>query len=123
MDVQRKKIGIVDTTLRDAHQCLWATRMKTAHMLPVAEAMDKAGFAQIDPVAPIQFDVSVRYLKEDPWERVRLMRSKAEHAVALSCPKQEPDDVRHLARRHSGVVGRAGRGEWLSHRRRLRRPE
>ena len=48
MDVQRKKIGIVDTTLRDAHQCLWATRMKTAHMLPVAEAMDKAGFAQID---------------------------------------------------------------------------
>ena len=79
MDVQRKKIGIVDTTLRDAHQCLWATRMKTAHMLPVAEAMDKAGFAQIDLVAPIQFDVSVRYLKEDPWERVRLMRSKVQN--------------------------------------------
>jgi oxaloacetate decarboxylase (Na+ extruding) subunit alpha len=72
------KIGIIDTTLRDAHQCLWATRMTTAHMLPVAEAMDNAGFEQIDLAGPIQFDVCVRYLNEDPWERVRLMRSRIE---------------------------------------------
>lgn len=71
-----KEIGIIDTTLRDAHQCLWATRMTTAHMLPVAERMDRAGFAQIDLAGTIQFDVCVRYLKEDPWERVRLMRER-----------------------------------------------
>ena len=69
-----KTVGIIDTTLRDAHQCLWATRMTTAHMLPIAEKMDQAGFDQIDLAGTIQFDVCVRYLKEDPWERVRLMR-------------------------------------------------
>lgn len=74
--VPRRKIGIIDTTLRDAHQCLWATRMKTAHMLPVAERMDRIGFDQIDLAGPIQFDVCVRYLKENPWERVRMMRER-----------------------------------------------
>ena len=39
-----RKITVVDTTLRDAHQCLWATRMTTAHMIPVAEDMDKIGY-------------------------------------------------------------------------------
>jgi oxaloacetate decarboxylase alpha subunit len=73
---QKKKIGVIDTTLRDAHQCLWATRMTTSHMLPVAEKMDRAGFEQIDLAGAIQFDVCVRYLKEDPWERVRLMRER-----------------------------------------------
>ena len=68
------KIDVVDTTLRDAHQCLWATRMTTAHMLPVAELMDNIGFQRIDLAAAIQFDVCVRFLKENPWERVRLMR-------------------------------------------------
>lgn len=71
-----RKIGIIDTTLRDAHQCLWATRMKTAHMLPIAERMDRIGFDQIDLAGPIQFDVCVRYLKENPWERVRMMRER-----------------------------------------------
>ena len=70
------KIDIVDTTLRDAHQCLWATRMTTAHMLPVAALMDNIGFQRIDLAAAIQFDVCVRFLKENPWERVRLMRER-----------------------------------------------
>ncbi len=70
------KIDVVDTTLRDAHQCLWATRMTTAHMLPVAELMDNIGFQRIDLAAAIQFDVCVRFLKENPWERVRLMRER-----------------------------------------------
>ncbi len=69
-------IAVVDTTLRDAHQCLWATRMTTAHMLPVAELMDNIGFQRIDLAAAIQFDVCVRFLKENPWERVRLMRKR-----------------------------------------------
>ena len=70
------KIEVVDTTLRDAHQCLWATRMRTAHMLPIAEVMDAVGFQRIDAIAAVQFDVSVRYLKEDPWERIRLLRKR-----------------------------------------------
>ena len=70
------EIKIIDTTLRDAHQCLWATRMTTAMMLPVAEAMDRTGFEAIDLMSAIQFDVCVRYLKEDPWQRLRLMRER-----------------------------------------------
>lgn len=71
-----RTVEIVDTTYRDAPQCLWATRMSTAMMLPVAGAMDRAGFAQIDVAGAIQFDVAVRYLKEDPWERIRLLRER-----------------------------------------------
>jgi oxaloacetate decarboxylase alpha subunit len=68
----RREIKIIDTTLRDGHQSLWATRMRTDHILSMASDFDQVGFEQVDLVAPIQFDVAVRYLKEDPWERVRL---------------------------------------------------
>ena len=71
-----REIKVIDTTLRDAHQCLWATRMTTAMMLPVAERMDRIGFDGIELMAMIQFDVCVRFLKENPWERLRLMRQK-----------------------------------------------
>lgn len=71
-----KQIKIVDTTLRDAPQCLWATRITTAMMLPVAETLDRAGFDSIDLAGHVQFDVCIRYLKENPWDRVRLMRHK-----------------------------------------------
>lgn len=73
----RREIRVIDTTLRDAHQCLWATRMRTAHMLPVLDRFDRAGFEQVDLMGTIQFDVCVRYLKEDPWERVRLVHAGA----------------------------------------------
>src|SRR5438034_9716474 len=74
----KRRVGIIDTTLRDAHQSLWATRMTTAMMLPIAQQMDRIGFDQIDLVGTIQFDVCVRYLKEDPWQRVRLMRERVQ---------------------------------------------
>ena len=73
----RREIKIIDTTLRDAHQSLWATRMRTEHIVSMASDFDKVGFQQVDLVAPIQFDVAVRYLKEDPWERVRLAHRHA----------------------------------------------
>ena len=73
----RREIKIVDTTLRDGHQSLWATRMRTDHIVSMAEDFDQGGFEQVDLVAPIQFDVAVRYLKEDPWERVRLAHQHA----------------------------------------------
>ena len=75
IDTQDRKVQFVDTTLRDAHQCLWATRMTTAMMLPICERLNRGGYAAIDLMGMVQFDVCVRYLREDPWERIRLIRS------------------------------------------------
>ena len=99
-----RKIAVVDTTLRDAHQCLWATRMTTAHMLPVADDMDRIGFERIDIAGTIQFDVCVRYLKEDPWQRIRLMRERLERTPMSSFTRSKsimsfdfvPDDIVEL---------------------------
>jgi oxaloacetate decarboxylase alpha subunit len=70
-----KPIRLIDVTLRDAHQCLWATRMTTAMMRDIAPRLDRAGFEAIDLVGGAVFDVAVRYLREDPWERMRLLSS------------------------------------------------
>jgi len=66
-------LRLIDVTLRDAHQCLWATRMTTAMMKDVAPLLDRAGFEAIDLVGGAVFDVCVRYLREDPWERMRIL--------------------------------------------------
>ncbi len=68
-----REIRLVDVTLRDAHQCLWATRMTTAMMAEIAPRLDRAGFEAIDLVGGAVFDVCVRYLREDPWERMRIL--------------------------------------------------
>jgi len=74
--VVRSEVGVVDVTLRDGHQSLWATRMPTSMMLPIAERMDTMGFHAIDLMAAVTFDVCVRYLREDPWQRIRLMAAR-----------------------------------------------
>src|SRR3972149_79429 len=116
------EIKVIDTTLRDAHQCLWATRMTTAMMLPVAEQMDRAGFEAIDLMSAIQFDVCVRYLKEDPWQRLRLMRQKVTRTRMQSAMRSkrllsfdvQPDDVNYLWVRFPARdrAPRAGRPCW-----------
>lgn len=63
----------VDVTLRDAHQCLWSTRMTTAMMTPILGAIDRAGHSCINILGGAVFDVCVRYLHENPWERVGLL--------------------------------------------------
>ena len=68
-----KEVRLIDVTLRDAHQCLWATRMTTGMMKSMAPALDNAGFEAIDLVGGAVFDVCVRYLREDPWERMRIL--------------------------------------------------
>lgn len=68
-----RAIRLIDVTLRDAHQCLWATRMTTAMMKDIAPRLDAAGFEAIDLVGGAVFDVCVRYLREDPWERMRIL--------------------------------------------------
>ena len=75
----QREIRVIDTTLRDAHQCLWATRMRTAHMLPVLDMFDRIDFESVDLMGTIQFDVATRFLLEDPWERVRLVHQGAPH--------------------------------------------
>ena len=69
----KRTIQLVDVTLRDAHQCLWATRMTTAMMADIAPRLDRAGFEALDLVGGAVFDVCVRYLREDPWERMRIL--------------------------------------------------
>jgi oxaloacetate decarboxylase alpha subunit len=77
------EITFVDNTLRDGHQSLWATRMSTAHMLPIASLLDEAGFLAVDLMGTVQFDACVRYLHENPWERIRLL-AKAMPKTPLS---------------------------------------
>lgn len=70
------EIIFVDTTLRDGHQSLWAENMTTGMMLPVAERMDNAGFEAIEIISSSHMKKCVRELKEDPWERVRLISQR-----------------------------------------------
>jgi oxaloacetate decarboxylase alpha subunit len=69
-----RKIGITDTTLRDSHQSLLATRMKTEDMLPIAEKMDQIGFYSMEVWGGATFDTCMRFLNEDPWERLDKIR-------------------------------------------------
>jgi pyruvate carboxylase subunit B len=69
-------ILITDTTLRDAHQSLIATRMRTRDMLPIAEKLDKVGFFSLEMWGGATFDSCIRYLNEDPWDRLRELRSR-----------------------------------------------
>lgn len=68
------KLKITDTTLRDAHQSQAATRMRLDEMLPVAEKLDKVGFYSMEVWGGATFDSCLRYLREDPWERLRKLR-------------------------------------------------
>ena len=67
-------VKIIDTTLRDAHQSLIATRMRTEDMLPILEKMDQAGFAAMEVWGGATFDSALRFLAEDPWERLRKIK-------------------------------------------------
>ncbi len=70
-----KKIHVTDTILRDAHQSLLATRMRTEDMLPICDKLDKVGYWSLEVWGGATFDACVRFLKEDPWERLRKLRA------------------------------------------------
>ncbi len=74
-EIVKKPVGITETVLRDAHQSLIATRMTTEQMLPIAEKMDKIGYHSIECWGGATFDASLRFLKEDPWERLRKLKA------------------------------------------------
>jgi pyruvate carboxylase subunit B len=104
---------ITDTTLRDAHQSLIATRLKTEDMLPLARAIDKVGFFSVEAWGGATFDTSIRFLAEDPWERVRLLREELKHTPIqmllrgqnLVGYRHYPDDVVDRFVAHAHKVG------------------
>ena len=69
--MKKNRIRITDTTLRDAHQSLWATRMRTDDILKIAETIDSAGFYSLECWGGATFDVCMRFLRENPWQRLR----------------------------------------------------
>jgi len=71
-----RKVGITETILRDVHQSLMATRMKTEDMLSVAEKLDKVGYHSLEAWGGATFDTCLRFLNEDPWERLRLLKTR-----------------------------------------------
>lgn len=101
---KRRRIQLVDATLRDAHQCLWATRMRTEHMLPMAERLDALGFDVIEGIALVQFDASVLFLNQSPLERLRLLSERIRHTPLRGIVRSnmlrsfypEPDDLSEL---------------------------
>jgi len=70
-----ERLRITDTTLRDGHQSLWATRMQTEDMLPILERLDEIGYHSLEVWGGATFDVCIRYLNEDPWQRLRSIRA------------------------------------------------
>lgn len=73
---QNNRLKITDTTLRDAHQSLIATRMRTEDMLPLTRAIEKVGFYSVEAWGGATFDSCIRFLNEDPWDRLRILKEE-----------------------------------------------
>jgi len=93
MASKKKKAKITDTIFRDAHQSLIATRMRLEDMLPIAEDMDKMGFFSVETWGGATFDSCIRFLGEDPWERIRTLK------------KAMPNTPQQMLLRGQNVVG------------------
>ncbi len=76
-DIERIPLRITDTTLRDAHQSLWATRMRTDDILGIIDTIDSVGYYSLEVWGGATFDVCLRFLREDPWERLRAIKARA----------------------------------------------
>jgi pyruvate/oxaloacetate carboxyltransferase len=107
------QINLIDVTMRDAHQCLWATRMTNAMIAPVLDLADEVGFHTIDLVGGAVFDVCVRYLQENPWARMRMAAQRLKRTpinvwmrgASLFTFEYFPRDVVELTIRHLAANG------------------
>lgn len=77
--MKERTVEITETVLRDAHQSLMATRMSTQEMLPIIEKMDQVGYYSLECWGGATFDAAIRFLNEDPWERLRAIKKRAPH--------------------------------------------
>ena len=107
-----RRFGLIDVTLRDGHQCLWSTRMTTAMMTPILGALDAVGYEYLNILGGAVFDVCVRFLHEDPYQRVGLLCSRLEtpcdaltRGQSLYTFELFPDDIVAL---NSQVLARLG---------------
>ncbi len=107
-----KHYALVDVTLRDAHQCLWSTRMTTPMMTPILSRIDDVGYAYVNILGGAVFDVQVRYLQENPWERIGLLCDRLRtpcdgltRGQSLYTFELFPDDIVEL---NSKVLARRG---------------
>lgn len=73
----KKAVEITETVLRDAHQSLIATRMTTEQILPIVSKMDEIGYHSLEAWGGATFDACLRFLNEDPWERLRKIKDRA----------------------------------------------
>ena len=78
-EVTLSRVKITETSLRDGHQSLMATRLTTAEILPIVEKMDRAGYYALEVWGGATFDSAIRFLNEDPWERLREIRKRAKN--------------------------------------------
>jgi oxaloacetate decarboxylase alpha subunit len=112
--MENQPIRICDTILRDAHQSLLATRMRTDDMLPIAEKLDQAGYWSVEMWGGATFDSAMRFLNEDPWERIRKLKAvmpntpfqmllRGQNVVGY---KHYPDDVleRFVVKAHDNGI-------------------
>jgi len=111
--IPKKPLKITDTTLRDGHQSSLATRMRTEDMIPIAEELDKVGFHSVEMWGGATFDVTHRFLGEDPWERVKVLKKlmprtpfqmllRGQNLVAY---RNHPDDLVEAFIEKSAEVG------------------
>ena len=73
------QLKITETVLRDAHQSLIATRLKTEEIVPILKTMDRVGYHALEVWGGATFDACIRFLDEDPWERLRLIRKNVKN--------------------------------------------
>jgi pyruvate carboxylase len=102
VDPRERRLLITDTTLRDAHQSLLATRVRTYDMLAIADAIAKLtpNLFSLEMWGGATFDTSMRFLQEDPWQRLASSAARAEHPVPDAAARQQcrrlhtyPDNV------------------------------
>ena len=79
------RLQIMDTTIRDGQQSLWATRMQIGDMLPILPKMDRVGYWAIEAWGGATFDSCLRFLDENPWERLRAIKDKTPNTPSLCC--------------------------------------
>ena len=94
-----KAVLITDTTFRDAHQSLLATRMKTEHMIPIAEKHDEIGFHSMEMWGGATFDTCMRFCGDDPWERLRVIRRHLKNQDPDAAERTEHCRLQELRRR------------------------
>ena len=107
-----QRVQFVETVLRDANQSLIATRLPYDKFEPILETMDKAGFYSVECWGGATFDVCLRYLNEDPWERLRKIRAKMPNTKLQMLLRGQNvlGYLHHLPRSYAGELRQAGQG-------------